>query len=209
MPLPKLRVRRATLDDVSALTELWKTMMYPAEELARRITEFQVVESEHGKLAGAIGLSLAERQGLIHSEGFLDFAQADHARPLLWERLNSVATNHGLLRLWTQEKAPFWGHCGLASADEAALQKLPALWRQLPSGWLTLKLKDDLAEIISADKEFAVFMQAEKERTQRALQQAKALKFIATLLALALLVAVFVAAFLLLRKNPQLLHRGG
>ena len=124
-------------------------------------------------------------------------------RPLLWERLQAVATNHGLLRLWTQEQAPFWAHSGLTHPDLETLANMPAVWRGLPGKWLTLKLKEDLEEVISADKEFALFMESEKQRSQRALRQAKVLKFIATLLAFGVLIVVLIGAFLLFRRNPQ------
>jgi N-acetylglutamate synthase-like GNAT family acetyltransferase len=207
MSSTQYRVRRATLDDIGQLLELWKTMHLPGEDLARRITEFQIVESSQGQLLGAIGLQISQRQGLIHSEGFLDFALADQLRPLLWERLRSVATNQGLVRFWTREHAPFWSHCGLAKADAEALQKLPTVWGKAAPSWLTLKLRENLEEIISADHEFALFMASEKERTQRAFQRARILKVLATLLALAILILVLVGAFLVVRNNPPLLHR--
>lgn len=203
----KYRVRRATLDDLGQLTGLWESMHYPTEGLARRVTEFQVAESEDGKLVGTVGLQIAERQGLVHSEAFNDFALAEHLRPLLWDRLHAVATNHGLLRIWTREQAPFWNHCGLGKADEEALQKLPLLWRGPSTGWLTLKLKDDLETVISLDKEFALFMQSEKQRTSRVFEHARTIKATLTVLALLLLVAVVVWAARLFMRNPQLLHR--
>ena len=85
MTSPNYRVRRATLDDIGQLTSLWQSMALPVEELARRITEFQITEGVDGKVLGAIGLQIAQRHGRIHSEGFTDFALADHLRPLLWE----------------------------------------------------------------------------------------------------------------------------
>src|SRR5512135_3621156 len=173
MTSPGFRVRRATLDDIGQLTELWKSMNYRAEELARRITEFQVAENAGGQLLGAVALQMVERQGYIHSEGFTDFAFADQLRPLFWERLNSIALNHGLLRFWTQERAPFWTHSGLGKPDAEALEKLPKAWQDPSAEWLTLKLKDDLAEVISADHEFRLFMESEKRRTERAFQQAR------------------------------------
>jgi N-acetylglutamate synthase-like GNAT family acetyltransferase len=203
----KYRVRRATLEDVGALMDLWKSMHLPADELARRITEFQVAEDAEGRVLGAVALQLAERQGRIHSEAFTDFALADHLRPLLWDRMNALANNHGLLRLWTQEQAPFWNHSGLGKADPEALAKLPAAWRGGPGAWLTLKLREDIAEVISADKEFALFMEAEKQRTARALQHAKLLKFIATLIALAVLGLALAGAILVLRHHPNFYHR--
>lgn len=208
MTSPNYRVRRATLDDIAQLTSLWQSMKLPVEELGRRITEFQVAEGAEGKLLGAVGLQIVQRQGRIHSEGFTDFALSEHLRPLLWERIHSVATNHGLIRLWTQEEAPFWNHCGLLKSDPEALQKLPVEWRNSKSDWLTLKLREDVAEVISADQEFALFMQAEKARTERAFQHARILKAIATLIALILLGVVVAGALFVLRKNPNLLHHG-
>ncbi len=200
------RVRRATLDDVSQLTALWEAMKFPAGELARRITEFQVAEDGAGKVLGAIGLQIVQKQGRLHSEGFTDFSLAEQLRSPLWERLQSVAANHGLYRLWTQEQAPFWSRCGLQKADREALEKLPAAWRPFPGAWLTLKLKEDLEEVISADKEFALFMESEKQRSARALEQARVLKVIATVLALILAGLVGYGAFLVIRHGPLFHH---
>jgi N-acetylglutamate synthase-like GNAT family acetyltransferase len=201
------RVRRATLDDMSQLSELWKTMHFPPEDLSKRVTEFQVAESPHGTVVGALGLQIAEKQGRIHSECFSDFSLADGLRPMLWDRVHAVATNHGLLRLWTQENAPFWNHCGLNKADAESMSRLPASWRNLPGGWLTLKLKDDVETLVSLDKEFSAFMESEKARTQRAFQHARILKVIATLIALAVFGLVIAGAFILLKSNPRFVGR--
>jgi len=194
MSLPQYRVRRATLEDISALTELWVSMRLPAEDLARRITEFQVAEGPDGAVVGAIGLQMLGKQGQVHSEAFTDFALTDTLRPAIWERLQAVANNHGLTRLWTQETAPFWHHCGLGKADTAAMEKLPAQWQAPGHVWLTLALREDIETVISADKEFAMFMESEKQRTNRAFKQAKTLKMLATVLALIVLVIVAIGA---------------
>jgi hypothetical protein len=182
-------------------------MQYPTQDLAKRVTEFQVAEGADGTVFGAVGLQMAERQGLVHSEVFSDFALAEHLRPLLWDRIQSVATNHGLLRVWTQEQAPFWNHCGLVKADHESLQKLPASWRGPPCPWLTLKLRDDVESVMSVDREFAVFMQSEKQRTEEVFKRARTIKTIATLIALALLIGVVALAVRMFLRNPQLLHR--
>ena len=207
MDSPNYRVRRATLDDLSPMMALWQAMRLPADELAKRITEFQVAEGADGKIVGAAGLQVAQRQGRIHSETFLDFSQADLLRPLLWDRVQAVARNHGLLRLWTQEKAPFWGQSGMVPADAEALKKLPELWRSAAADWLTLKLKEDIETVLSLDKEFALFMESEKQRTARAFDQARILKLTATFIAFALLLLVLAGALLVLKKNPNLLRR--
>jgi hypothetical protein len=203
----KYRVRRATLDDLGYLTAIWQPMHFAVDDLAKRVTEFQVAESSDGKLQGAVGLQIAERQGLVHSEAFSDFALAEQLRPLLWDRVHAVATNHGLLRVWTQEQAPFWNHCGMLPADAEALQKLPILWRGPSSHWLTLKLRDDVETALSLDKEFALFMQSEKQRTEKVFQRARTIKTIATVVAFVLLVVVVGWAVILSLRNPGLLHR--
>jgi len=168
------------------------------------VTEFQVAEDANGKMLGALGFQIAERQGLIHSEAFTDFALAEQLRPLLWDRVHSVAMNHGLLRIWTQERAPFWNHCGLARAEAGALEKLPVLWRGQASPWLTLKLKDDVETVVSLDREFALFMESEKQRTEQVFQQARMLKTVATVIAVVLLIAVVVWGVSVFMRNPQL-----
>src|ERR1051325_4145281 len=102
------RVRRATLDDLGTLKPLWTSMRLPAAELEKRLTEFQVIEGPDGKIIGAIGFQLADRAARIHSEAFSDFGFADAARAAFWERVQNLASNHGVFRLWTQENAPFW-----------------------------------------------------------------------------------------------------
>ena len=203
MSSPKYRVRRATLDDLRPLAALWGTMNFAVDELARRITDFQVVESAQGVLLGATGLAVAERQGRVHSEAFTDFSLADTLRPLVWDRLQAVALNQGLLRLWTREQAPFWSHCGLVKAEAEALEKLPAPWRGLPSAWRTLKLRDDLDAIITADNQFAVFVESERRQTARTLQRAKLLKSVATFLAFSFLALALGAVFHLLWRNRR------
>lgn len=204
MRSPSYRVRRATLEDVGALTALWESMRFSVDDLARRVTEFQVAEASDGALAGAIGLQIAGKQGLVHSEAFTDFALAEPLRPMIWDRLQSVATNHGLTRVWTRETAPFWHHSGLVKADANALEKLPAQWHAPGPDWLTLKLREDIETVISVDKEFAQFMESEKERTNQALRRAKMLKMLATVLALVVLVMVVLGAVYVVRHQGRL-----
>jgi len=198
-------VRRATLEDLRALTALWTSMTYSPDELIRRVTEFQVAENGEGELVGAVGLQMAERQGLIHSEAFTDFALADPVRPLFWERINALSTNHGLHRLWTREQAPFWRHCGLALAETDALQKLPAVWRGHTSGWLTIKLREDLDSLLSADHELAMFMADARTRSQKTLQRARVLKTLALVIGFVVVMVILGAAFVLfLRRGVPL-----
>jgi N-acetylglutamate synthase-like GNAT family acetyltransferase len=205
MNLPSFRVRRATVDDIKGLTALWQAMNLPAPELEKRLTEFQVAEMEDGQVVGAIGLQITGRQGRLHSEAFKDFAHSDNLRHLLWERIQNIANNHGLTRLWIKDTAPFWDHNGFQAASDETFQKLPAVWNEMRIGARTLQLKDETEAVpISLDKEFALFMESEKSRTEKIFRQARTLKIVATLVGIILfLMVVAIGAFIVLRKGPR------
>lgn len=187
------RIRRATLDDVSSLRSLWEKMRFSAGELEKRLTEFQIVEGPKGEVEGALGFQVIGRYARIHSEAFHDFAIADTVRPLLWGRIQALALNHGVVRLWTQEESPFWTHNGFLPARAATLEKLPDAWERAASKWLTLQLKDEEA-ITSLEKEFALFMESEKQRSTRALDQARRLKVVVTIFAVLIAAGILMAA---------------
>jgi hypothetical protein len=203
-----VRVRRALVDDLPALNQLWRSMSLDGAGLERRLTEFQVAVNEIGTVLGAIGFQMLGKQALLHSEGYVDFSMADLARPLLWERLQVVAANHGICRVWSRETAPFWTQNILSAPDTAALEQLPAVWNTTgPGGWRTIKLREDVEEILSADKEFALFVESERERSRSALRQAKALKVLATAAAIVLGVAVVIGLIYIYRHHPTALGR--
>jgi hypothetical protein len=198
------RIRRATVDDLGTLRPMWESMRLELPELERRLTEIQVAEDAEGRVVGAIGFQITDRHARIHSEAFSDFALAERVRPLIWERMKALAMNHGIARLWTQEDVPFWKQNGFLPANGEALKKLPADWPTPANAWLTLSLKDENA-IVSMEKELAMFMAAEKNRTEQAFKQARVLKAIATAMAIVFALFVAVVLFYLLKKNPNLL----
>lgn len=170
------RVRRATVDDLPRLGPLWNSMHLPAGELERRLTEFQIVEADDGTLLGAIGMQIVERHACIHSEAFTDFALADLLRAHLWARLQSLAMNHGLTRLWTAEDAPFWKANGFHPAESAELKRLPAAWKSVSGDWLTMALRDEDALRKSLAMDFSKLQEEEMNKTQRLLSNAKMLR---------------------------------
>lgn len=188
-----LEVRRATLDDINTLRSLWETMRYPVAELEKQLVDFQVVVDAESKVQGCVGFRSAQRQGHIHSEAFSDFSLAERARPLLWERLQKLCTNHGVVRLWTTDASPFWTHTGFQPATPESLVKLPESWERTKPGWLTLTLRDENV-MASLDKEFAMFVASEKRRSDEAMGQAKFLKTLATIIALLIAFGILAAA---------------
>lgn len=204
MNASEFTVRRATVEDLPALTALWQSMNLPSNGLDRRLTEFQVAVDAAGKLVGAVGFQVAGKQALLHSEGFTDFGVADTVRPLLWERLQTVAANHGTVRVWTQESAPFWKQNVFTRPEADTLTKLPPVWAESAGEWFCLKLREDVEEVLSLDKEFALFAETERERSRSTLQQARVLKTLATIVAVILAIVVLAGSIYALRHNfPQ------
>jgi N-acetylglutamate synthase-like GNAT family acetyltransferase len=188
----KFQARRATVDDLPRLKELWTLMRISEGDLERQLTDFQVAVDADGQVIGGIAIQMNQRHARIHSEAFEDFSLADYARPALWERIQTLATNHGLVRLWTQEQSPFWSRNGFQAASEDALRKLPAPWDRASNTWLTIKLKDEEA-VASLDKEFSLFVEAEKQQRSQMLGRAKTLKTLA-IAGIMLVALLFIAA---------------
>jgi N-acetylglutamate synthase-like GNAT family acetyltransferase len=200
-----MRVRRATIEDLGVLRPMWEAMRLPSVALEPRLTEFQVVENSEGQIVGGIGFQIGGSQGHLHNEAFTDFGVADAARELLWKRIQTLATNHGIFRLWMRESTPFWAQLGFKAATEQDLKRLPAEWNTEGPPWFTLQLKDEVA-ISAVEKELAMFMTAQKRQSERTMGQLKFLKTLALIVAIVFAIIAFAAAIFLLIKRPDLLH---
>jgi hypothetical protein len=189
------RVRRATTDDLAQLIEFWKTANFAEMDLERRFTEFQVAVTPTGEIVAAIGFQVAGSEGRIHSEWFADFAQSDLLRPMIWERLQIVAQNHGLFRIWTDESAPFWKKgAGFSQPSSGVMSRLHADFGEAHGGWLVLQLRDQGADPALLEAQFAVFRDAEKARRDKLLERANLLRIAGT--GLAVIVFLFAMGML-------------
>ncbi|MFM7100626.1 MAG: hypothetical protein ACKO3N_05605, partial [Verrucomicrobiota bacterium] len=138
---PEIEARRATVEDLPALEALWQRAGLPAEQLEKFVTEFQVVEDGDGVLRGAIGLQRDGDQALLHSEALGVEEGAEAVRGALWARLQVLARNQGVVRLWTLEDAPFWR--GLfRPATPAEIAGGSAVFADPGLAWWTLQLVD-------------------------------------------------------------------
>jgi N-acetylglutamate synthase-like GNAT family acetyltransferase len=197
------QVRRATVDDVRQLVALWQMERLPWETLEKRFTEFQVVADPEGRILGGIGLQIAAHQGLLHSEAFLQADQADTLRERLWQRIQSLTHNHGIVRLWTLEATPYWHHNGFQPGAAEIRQKLPPAFGDRNAAWHVLEMRAEAPPIMKLpDKEFAVFKEAEQARTAEIFRRARVMKIIATVLAALLFLGVVIALVYLVKKLP-------
>lgn len=179
MTTPSLPARRATIEDLPKLNSLWAQEGLQAEELGKRLQEFQVVDGPGGELAGAIALQIAGQEGRLHSEAFLHAEEAESVRARLWERVQMISKNHGLVRVWTQLGAPFWNQNGFGNPAPEIATKLPPAFAGNPAPWSFLQLRDETASAPSIEKELAMFREMQKEETNRIFRQAKVMKLVA------------------------------
>lgn len=203
MSTPPIQVRRATVDDLAKLAPLWREEGLPVQDLERRFKEFQVA-AEGGEVLGAIGLQVSAQEARLHSEVFVHAEQADALREKLWERIQMLVNNHGTVRVWTQLTTPYWRQNVFGPAPAELLEKLPAGFVGDSHPWLFIQLRSEAAAV-SIDKEFAMFREAERERTDRMLRQARVLKMVAAVFAAGVLFLVlfWALSFFRLRNRIQ------
>jgi hypothetical protein len=196
MTTANLQVRRASVDDLPQLISLWQQEQLPSSTLEKRFKDFQVVEGAN-KVLGAIGLEVAGTEGRLHSEVFAHPEQADALRGMLWERMQVVGKNVGLVRIWTQLSTPFWSRTRLEYAPDGVLSKLPGAIAGDPRPWRVLQLKDELSPAVAAEREFEVYRQMEKHRQAQIQERAKVLKIIASVVVMVVcgLLVFWVLAF--------------
>jgi N-acetylglutamate synthase-like GNAT family acetyltransferase len=202
-PQPGLRVRRATLDDLAALRTMWLSLRLPADELEKRLQDFQVVEDAEGNVFGAIGIQFSKQYARLYGEAFSDFSAADTARQLFWRRFEALAANHGVFRVWTQETSLFWTRWGFQPANAAILMRLPEEWKTFEGGWLTFELKNEDAVTTALENKFVGFMDAEKKQTARVAEKARTLKTIIIVVGFTIGIScIGIAIYLLIHRNP-------
>jgi N-acetylglutamate synthase-like GNAT family acetyltransferase len=198
-----LRVRRATLDDLAAVRTIWLSMRLPADELEKRLKEFQVAEDADGNVLGAVGIQFSRQHALLYGEGFSDFSIADAARQLFWRRFEALAANHGIFRVWTQETSPFWTRWGFQPASAEILSRLPAEWTTPEGRWFTLELKNEDAVTTALESKFTGFLDAERKQTARVAEQARRLRGIIIAVGFTIgFLGIGIAVWLLVRGNP-------
>jgi len=199
--MQSLSARRATVDDLVPLKAIWESMRLPPDILESRLTEFQVVERD-GEVVGALGFQILRTAALLHSEGYSDFSVADAARQLFWDRIQTLASSHGVFRLWTLEDSPYWVRWGFQPADADALARLPEEWKSAEEKWFTLELKNEAVINAALSTQFAGFSASEKKSAEET--QANA-KFIINIITVICFVIFFLclglAGWLLMRRH--------
>ena len=199
-----MRVRRANVDDLPILKRLWEEMRLNPDTLESRLTEFQVVENLESEVLGTIGILIQNQHALLHSEGYSDFSVADPARDLFWDRIQTLASNHGVFRLWTREQSPFWKKFGFHPANPEVLARLPASWQdEEPGIWLTHELKDE-TQINAALARHSDQLQAQEAiQLESISKKVRSLNLFITIAGFTIgVVGIAWAVYLMIHRNP-------
>jgi N-acetylglutamate synthase-like GNAT family acetyltransferase len=195
--IPQYVTRRATVEDLPQLIELWRLEQLPAGALEKRFTEFQVVSDETGQVLAAMGIQIQGAQGLLHSEAIAKAELGDNLRERLWNRLQVIIQNHALERLWTQINVPFWREQGFERVSSEQVASLPAAFSGSDREWLakTLRAADANAAVERELAQLKALQQEESVRMQQRVQWAKRVAFGLTIVVF-LLVVVWAVAML-------------
>lgn len=202
--------RRATLDDLPALQALWIEAGLPWEELEKFLPEFQVVPAEDGSLVAAIGLLVEEANGLLHTEAVALRAleRADELRSVLWRRIQIVARNQGVYRLWTQEDSPFWLSVFTpASAEAIRHAGATFLGNDAGSGWLLHELLDPAKAKQLVNEQMAIWSATRAQEREQLQRKTRAIMGFALVLVALVIGTCAVLIFRVMNAQPELLQR--
>ncbi len=202
--------RRATLDDLPALQALWSEAGLPWEELAKFQAEFQVVPDEDGSLVAAVGLLVEGTQGLLHTEAVALRAleRADELRSVLWRRIQIVARNQGVHRLWTQEDAPFWSTVFVpASAEAVRAAGVAFLGNDPEFPWRCNELVDPAKTRQLVNEQLAIWSATRAQEQEDFQRKKRAIMGFALVLVATVIGTCAWMIFRVMNAQPELLQR--
>jgi len=206
MTTPNLQARRATIEDLHKLIPLWQQAGLPAEEIGKRLQEFQVVEGDDGAMLAAIGFQIAGKDAQLHTECYSSADQAEGFRALLWQRIQMISKNHGMIRLWTQLEGPFWDQNGFQPAPPDVAAKLPPAFTGAGQPWKFVQLREDVATSPLIEKEFAMFKEMQQAEREQTFQRARRMKVVALIAVLAVFALLLIWAVAWLKTDLRNKH---
>lgn len=201
-----LFARRAAVDDLPALLELWRSTVLPADELASFLTEFQVAATPAGEVAAAIGLMVEGTDALLHSEALIPEVDPDELRSTLWRRVMILARNQGIQRVWTQESSDYWSATGFSPVEFPRDGTTPKFVEPGP-GWSCCQLFDPVEAKQLAAEQMALWEATRAGEAEALQQRIQRFKTVALGLAALVVLMMFGMLFYIFSTHPEVLHR--
>lgn len=210
MELPGFSARRATLEDLPALQALWQQAGLPWDQLDKFVSEFQVAADESGSLLAAIGLLVEGDNALLHTEAISPAAtlKADELRSALWRRVQIVARNQGVVRVWTQEDGEFW-HAGVFQpADQAQVKAAGASFlSDISAAWFVCELIDPAKAKQIVNEQFAIWEASRTQEREDFRRKTRLLMAVAVALATVVIGVCLWLVFRVITAQPDILKR--
>lgn len=205
------QVRRATVEDLPQLRELWRSQNLPWQQFEGQFKDFQVVQTDSGRIVGSLGLHIEGSEGWLFAETFAPEGPVEALRDELWQRARIVAQNHGLVRVWTQFDDVFWQVQGFAVAGPEQLAKRPAAFGGGDAPWWVLQLRQESVAGLSLEQELAVFEQAQRAEREALQRKARVARAIALAVALVVvgLIGVMTVRLLVAARRPAPVFQQG
>jgi len=192
-----LITRRATVDDLPQLKQLWEERSYPVDEFERRITDFYLVENKKvRKILAVIGICFLEGAAMVHCELFCDIENQNLYRDMLWSNLKKLARNKGASRLWLQGQVSFWKNKGFEVATEELLMEKPDFpYTEERVPWFFFQLFD-AEKIAEADFQLKEMQKTEMDQLSNQLIWLRNIGLVTGFTIIACLLIMFLISFI-------------
>lgn len=200
MNISKFNLRRVDVDDLDDLRALWRTAGVYSLELEKRFTEFQIVVNDRAQIVAAFGVEIRGKDAHIHTEVYADPDAQAELRELVWRRVQTLAENHGLVRLWSSAD-DFWRKVGFVEPNKKVRDRGGQLFETTMERRLTLQLRDEAQLQLLAETQFEMFQQSSVAERERILEQGKRYRNIAIAIAGILMIGIMIAATFFVLAN--------
>lgn len=204
--LSDVTARRAAVEDLAALQALWMEAGLPWEQLAGYLNEFQVTVDDSGLITSAIGLLIEGDQALLHTEAVHPGADADLSRAALWKRVQIVARNQGVQRIWTQEDADYWRVSGFSPMPPPLVERVPASFLKSADAWLACDLMDPERAKAIVNEQLAILEAERLQSAEEFQRKVRIFRLAAILLAFVVLAACVMLLYRIV-QTPGLMKR--
>jgi len=200
MSVAGFKIRRVHVGDLNELRAVWRAAGVYSLELEKRFTEFQVIINDKAAIVAAFAVNAQGKEAHIHTESYAPDAPKDEIRELIWKRVQTLAENRGLVRLWAEDQA-FWKRHGFTKPKEKALKKGIELFGSTMERRLTLQLREEEDLHKLAEAQFELFQQSAQAEREKILSQGNLYKNIAmAVAALVVLGGLIGTAFFLISR---------
>ncbi len=194
------KIRRVHVGDLNELRAVWRATGVYSLELEKRFTEFQIISNEKADIVASFGVHAQGKEAHIHTESYAPDAPREEIRELIWKRVQTLAENRGLMRLWADDQ-DFWKKRGFAKPGEKVLKKGIELFGSTMERRLTLQLREEADIHKLAEAQFELFQQSSQAERERILNRGNLYKNIAlAVAALVVLGGLIGTAFFLLSR---------